>query len=76
MDNKQCFEFGKIGDRVKAILPCDGKNVVQFERGVIVYIGRRALIKFDSHICGHDGNGLGEIGYYWMMNFECVEKEN
>jgi hypothetical protein len=66
----------QVNDRVKAILPCDGKSSVQYERGQIIYIGRRALVRFDSHVCGHSGNGLGEDGYHWLMNLEYLEKEN
>ena len=70
------MEALKVNDRVKAILPCDGKDSVQYERGLVIYVGRRALVKFDSFICGHNGNGLSEDGYCWMMNQELLEKEN
>lgn len=70
------MEEVKVNDRVKALVPCDGKASVQYERGIVVYVGMRALVKFDSFICGHNGNGMGEDGYFWMMNLEFLEKEN
>lgn len=66
----------KVKDRVKALLPCDGKASVQYERGEVIYLGRRALVRFDSFVCGHSGNGLSEEGYCWMMDLGLLEKEN
>jgi hypothetical protein len=63
----------QVNDRVKAILPCDGKNSIQYERGKIIYIGRRALVQFDTNICGHNGNGIGEERKCWMCNLELLE---
>ena len=61
-----------IGNRVKAILPCDGKSSVQYEQGRIIYVGRRPLVQFDSNICGHDGNGIGEPRRCWMMDWSKI----
>ena len=60
----------KINDRVKILDVVDGKRSVKSEKGVIIYIGRRALVQFDSCICGHDGNGIGKKGYCWMCDFD------
>ena len=40
----------QIGDIVKAIQPCDGKRSIQFEKGRIIYIGRRILVEFFGNI--------------------------
>ena len=64
----------QIGSRVKALMPCDGKVSVQFERGVIIYIGRRALVEFNSNICGHNGNGIGKDRKCWMMDWNKLKE--
>jgi len=63
-----------VGTTVKAILPCDSKNSIQYEQGVIIYIGRRALVEFFSHICGHDGNGLGKDRHCWLVDFDKLKE--
>lgn len=64
----------KINSLVKVTLPCDGKTSVQYEIGRVIYIGRRALVQFNSFICGHDGNGIGRVGRCWMCDFEKLEE--
>ncbi len=64
----------KIGQEVKAILPCDGKSSIQFEIGKIIYIGRRALVEFFSNICGHNGNGIGKNRHCWMIDFNKLQE--
>ena len=66
----------EIGNRVKAILPCDGKSSVQYEKGEVIYVGRRVLVQFDSNVCGHNGNGIGKNRYCWMMDFDKVVELN
>ena len=58
----------KLGSRVKALSPCDGKSSIQFELGYVLYVGRRILVMFDTNICGHNGNGLGEERRCWMID--------
>jgi hypothetical protein len=62
-----------IGNRVKAMLGCDGKTSVQFEVGKIIYMGHRALVEFDRNICGHDGNGIGAKRKCWMMDVDKIK---
>jgi len=62
-----------IGNRVKAILGCDGKTSIQFEVGRIIYMGQRALVEFDHNICGHNGNGIGANRKCWMMDLDKLE---
>lgn len=66
----------KIGDRVKILDAVDGKTSVKFEQGRVLYLGRRALIQFDSNVCGHNGNGLGKNRYCWMCEVSKVEEVN
>ena len=61
-----------VGSRVKAFLPCDGKQSVQFETGKVLYIGKRYLVEFDNNICGHDGNGIGAYRKCWMMDTDKI----
>lgn len=63
-----------VNDRVKVLDSVDDKNSIKYEKGVILYIGRRALIQFDSNICGHNGNGLGKFRYCWMVGLEKLQK--
>jgi len=63
-----------VNTKVKAVLPCDGKKSVQFEDGIIIYIGVRALVQFNSHVCGHDGNGIGKPRHCWMMDWDKLEE--
>lgn len=62
-----------VGNRVKALMPCDGLKSIRFERGKIIYLGQRALVEFDRIICGHDGNGLGARRRCWMMDLDKLE---
>ncbi len=63
-----------VGSIVKAILPCDGKGAVQWERGKIIYISRRALVQFFNNICGHNGNGIGIPRHCWMMDWDKIKE--
>ncbi len=65
-----------LHSRVKALLPCDGKSSVQYETGLVLYLGRRVLVEFDSEVCGHNGNGLGKPRRCWMMDWDKVEPIN
>ena len=65
----------KIGNRIKVLLPCDGKTSVQYETGKIIYIGRRALVQFDTNVCGHNGNGIGKDRHCWMMDWDKLIKQ-
>jgi len=62
-----------IGNRVKVLMECDGKKSIKFERGRIIYMGRRALVEFDRHVCGHDGNGLGVNRKCWMVDLNKIK---
>ena len=66
----------RVGSQVKATASCDGKSSVQYERGEVIYIGRRYLVQFDSNICGHDGNGIGKSRRCWMMDIDKVKELN
>lgn len=60
--------------RVQALTSCDGKRSVQFEKGNVIYIGRRPLVEFDSNVCGHDGNGIGQPRRCWFMDWNKVKE--
>ena len=60
----------EVGDCVKVLGSVDGKTSVKFERGRVIYIGRRVLVEFFRNICGHDGNGIGKNRHCWMVDFE------
>jgi hypothetical protein len=62
-----------VGSIVKCLLPCDGKKSVQYERGKVIYTGRRALVEFDSNILGHDGHGLSKPKRCWMIDFNFLK---
>ena len=64
----------KVGSRVKAMFPCDGKSSIQFEEGEVIYIGARALVQFDSNICGHDGHGRGVRRKCWMVGIDKLKE--
>jgi len=64
----------KVSDRVKILDLVDGKNAVKYERGAVIYIGKRVLVQFDSNVCGHDGNGLGKPRHCWMCDIDKVER--
>ena len=64
----------KIGQKVKALSPCDGKSSIQFEIGKVIYIGRRVLVEFFSNVCGHNGNGIGKNRYCWMIDFNKLQE--
>jgi hypothetical protein len=63
-----------VKDKVKAVDIIDGKHSVLFEVGTVIYIGRRALVQFDSNVLGHNGNGIGEEDHCWMCDLDKVEK--
>ena len=63
----------KIGDTVKATLPCDRKVSIQYETGRVIYIGRRVLVQFFSNICGHNGNGIGKDRHCWMVDWDKIK---
>lgn len=63
-----------VEDRVKVLQEIDGKASVQYEKGTVLYIGRRALVQFDINICGHNGNGLGKDRHCWMCDFGKIQR--
>lgn len=63
-----------IGSQVKVLEPVDGKRAVQFEKGQVIYVGLRALVQFNSNICGHSGNGLGIDRRCWMCDIEKIKE--
>ena len=65
-----------IGSVVKAVASVDGKNSIVYERGKVIYIGRRALVEFLNNICGHNGNGLGKDRFCWMCDLSSVKEVN
>ena len=65
-----------VNDKVKAIDVVDGKRSVQYESGTVIYIGRRALVQFNSNICGHNGNGIGAEDMCWMCDIDKLTKLN
>ena len=65
----------QLYDKVKVLEPIDGKKSVQFEKGKVIYVGRRALVEFDSNVLGHDGNGIGKKGKCWMVDESKLRKE-
>ena len=65
-----------VGSRVKAVLFCDGKRSVQYEKGVVIYVGRRPLVEFDNNVCGHDGNGIGKDRHCWMCDEDKLKELN
>ncbi len=65
-----------VGNRVKAMMPCDGKGSVQYETGRVIYTGRRVLVEFDRDVGGHKGNGLGKPRRCWMMDWDKLKLIN
>ena len=67
-----------VGDKVKVLSSCDGKNSVQFERGIVLYknLVPRCVVQFDKNVCGHNGNGIGKDRYCWMVEEEMLRKES
>ena len=65
-----------IGTKVKITAPCDDKQSIQYEKGEVIYIGRRYLVQFDSNICGHDGNGIGKSRHCWMVDIDKIKLLN
>ncbi len=59
-----------VGSVVKVTAPCDGNNSIQFERGKVIYIGRRVLVEFYGNVCGHNGNGIGKNRHCWMVDWD------
>jgi hypothetical protein len=66
----------EINSLVKAITPVDNKTSILFEKGKVIYLGRRVLIQFESNICGHNGNGLGKDRYCWMCDWNAIVEVN
>lgn len=64
----------RVGSRVRVMRAIDGKSSVQYEKGKVIYIGRRVLVEFDYNICGHSGNGLGKRRRCWMVPESAIKE--
>ena len=63
-----------VNSTVKALQSVDGKSSIQFEKGKVIYIGRRVLVEFFRNVCGHNGNGLGKDRMCWMVPYEAIKE--
>lgn len=75
----------KVGDRVIVIQPDPLRPHLLGEHGVVRRIHCDCvpgypeemlyLVEFDNHMNGHDGNGLGRMGYFWLLGSMYLLKE-